>query len=1377
MKPAGPKDPGAVLDTLEPIDRSIVELLAVLHDDETVSTIARALGKLGQRIGKHSPRNDDTLPHLQRLKERGLLTGERSVVVPESLAHHVMLRLAKEGRLERMTTIVRELRPARKGPGQPISTWAFAVREIRIELYSQRWDAARALARELPRHIFHEVCRPFDGTWVAGLPADLRSHALAGLVETATARLEPVEEAFAMLEAEPAPTDQEHRILVEQLILRGRLDDAERRLAGRRSIEADVGRAFLSLLRGRTAEAIAAYEAALAVFLTMAGGRAAIFPDRAGLFFVVALIAQGTSEALARAAALAEAAKSSHPLQQSYAVLGEVVSVMLGRTELEGLIFLTSWHGLESHDPIAILLQAAAARWVQAKLPSNVRAELEARRARAEAAGLHWYAAQAADLLAERSGKAKGTPVIEGARLADLVSPRERWAEILSALVDLASAAKPVKPAAVAPKAEDDHRLAWIVRKNSYGITLEPREQSRAKGGWSKGKPVALKRLSEEARTLPFLTRADLAACATITGTTTYEYFGRYPRTDYLLDPARALIALAGSPNVVVELSPGSFEPCEILKAVPRLQVESKGARMALSLVPRPSGDEETLTLVDSGPRAVEIVEFAPIHHAIARALGKKPLEVPSSGEAQLRAALSALSARVAVQADLAGDAGDAGEDTEAVRGDPRPCLLVRALGEGLSVAAHVRPLGAEGPLARPGRGGAMFLTPIEGRRARATRDPSEETRRLEDALAACPVLASCRTAGADFVLPDRERALEALLELRALGSDVAVEWPDGEALQVSDAVGSERLRWSIASEAGGFLAQGALTIPAHADLELAELADYLTASPGRFLRLAGEPRYLALTAELRQRLDEILGLGERAGRGLRIHPLAAPALVDLLGQSHLEADKGWRRHVERFTVGGADAAVPSTFRGELRPYQLDGFRWLERLGRWGAGGCLADDMGLGKTIQAIALLVHRAPEGPALVVAPTSVVPGWIDEVQRFAPTLQVRTFAGPARAQDLKGLGPFDLVVTSYSILQLDVDALAELDFATVVLDEAQLIKNAETKRARAAVRLRARMRVATTGTPIENRLDDLHGIFSFLDPGLLGSAPSFQARFGHPIERDRDPRARSALRRLIAPFVLRRTKTQVLPELPARTEVTLRIPLELAEMAIYEVIREEALAQLASVVPAGRGKKPSRFQILAAIMRLRRAASNARLVLPDAKAPSAKLAALGELLDDLLPNQHRVLVFSQFTDHLALVKAMLDERGVSYQYLDGSTPMAARKAAVDAFQAGQGEVFLISLKAGGFGLNLTAADYVVHMDPWWNPAVEDQASDRAHRIGQSRPVTLYRLVARDTIEDRILALHHRKRELAAGILEGGDLAGSMSEAALLELIRGPQ
>ena len=1225
--PHAPEDPAVALSALTPSDRMVVELVAVFSDTETPSSITRALGKLGHRIGRRAPRNDDVVPILKSLKERRFLVGAQDVAVPEMLAHHAMLGAAREGRLERMAAIVRDIRPARKAPDQPFSSWVLAVRELRIELYAKRWDALRTLAGRLPRHIFHDVCRPLDRAWIAEMPADLRSHALAGIVETATTRLAPVDEAFAMLEAEPALTEPEHRILVEQLVLRGRLDDAERRLSGRRSIEADGGRALLTVVRGRIAEAITAYEAALAILQKMAGQQAATFPDRAGLFFVVALLAEGSPASLARAAALAGAVKSSHALHQGHAMLAEVVSVMARRAEPETLVFITSEEKVEKRDPIELLLQAAAALWVQAELPHGARFELETRRARAEAAGLRWYAAQAADLLAALAGKPPGArPEIDGACLASLVSPRERWADTLGTLLEIAAAQKPASPAASAPREEANRRLAWIVRKHPYGIVLEPREQTRTRGGWSKGKPVAFKRLAEEASQLGFLTSADLAACATIQGTTTYEYFGRYPRVNYEIDDARALLALAGSANVVVEVSEGSFEPCEIRQAAPRLEVKKDGGRLSLSLVPRPNRDEETLTIVDGGLRAVEIVAFAPIHHAIARALGAKPLDVPSSGEAQLRAALHALSGRVAVQADLEIDAGDA----EAVCGHSRPCFLLRALGDGLSVAAHVRPFGAEGPVARPGRGGATFLAQVSGHTARAVRDLAEETRRLEGALAACPVLSACRSADADFVLPDRDRALEAILELRALGSEVAVEWPDGEALEVSDATGLERLRWEITSDAGSFVARATLLIPDHADLELADLADYLSASPGRFLRLAGEPRYLALTADLRTRLDEILGLGERSGRALRIHPLAAPLVADLLGSSRVEADPGWQAQVARFAASGAEAAVPSTLRGELRPYQLDGFRWLERLGRWGAGGCLADDMGLGKTIQAIALLLHRAPEGPALVVAPTSVVPNWVDEVQRFAPTLRVRTFAGPARAKDLEGLGPFDVLVTSYSLLQLDIDALAKIELATVVLDEAQIIKNAETKRARAAGRLRARLRVATTGTPIENRLDDLHSIFSFLNPGLLGTPQGFQARFARPIERERDPRARSLLRRLIAPFVLRRSKTQVLPELPARTEVTLRVPLEVEEMALYEVIREEALAQLARDVPGGRSKGPGRIQILAAIMRLRQAASNARLVLPEAKAPSAKLAALGELLDDLLPNQHKLLVF---------------------------------------------------------------------------------------------------------------------------------------------------
>ncbi|MEP7122419.1 MAG: hypothetical protein ABJE95_15965 [Byssovorax sp.] len=784
------RQPVELLAELEPGERAVVELLSVLFDSETVSLLARGLGKMGLRISGHSPRNDDVLPILNSLKERGIVTGKGDFAVPAGLMQQATKAVARDGRFEQVAAVARALRPPRRTSDKPFSTWALAVREMRIELYSRQWEAARALVRELPRHVFSDVCKPFDPAWVAELPADLRSHALAGVVETSAANLDPAEEAFAMLEAEAELTDSEHRVLLEQLVLRGRLDDAERRLAGRRSIESDVVRALLLFLRGQTAEAITAYEAALVVYLEMAGKRARLFPERMGVFFVVALIAEGTLPSLARAKDLSEAVKDTHPLHASYAILSEVLGVLAGRDEPDYLLFITRTGDVERRDPMDVLLQAAAALWTKAKLPNDVRAELEKRRARAEAAGLRWYAAQAADILAVLSAKAsRAHPDIEGARLATVVSPRERWAEKLGLLLEIASAQKPAKPALGVPRGETDRRLAWIVRKHPYGITLEPREQTRTKGAWSKGRPVAFKRLFEEGRALGFLSDADLVACATIKGTTTYESYGRYPRTDYSLDDARALRALAGSANVVVEVSDGLFEQCEIREAAPRLEVVRANGRMSLSLVPRPRNEKETVTIVESGPRAVEIVEFAPIHHAIARALGTKPLDVPTSGETQLRATLSALSDRVAVQADLSSDAADA----EAVRGDPRPYFLLRALGSGLSAAAHVRPLGAKGPLARPGRGGATFLAQLAGRPARASRDSEEETRRFESVLSACPALAAWRSGDADFVLPDVERALEALTELRALRGDIAIEWPDGEALQVSDAVGIEQ--------------------------------------------------------------------------------------------------------------------------------------------------------------------------------------------------------------------------------------------------------------------------------------------------------------------------------------------------------------------------------------------------------------------------------------------------------------------------------------------------------------------------------------------------------------------------------------------------------
>jgi SNF2 family DNA or RNA helicase len=487
-----------------------------------------------------------------------------------------------------------------------------------------------------------------------------------------------------------------------------------------------------------------------------------------------------------------------------------------------------------------------------------------------------------------------------------------------------------------------------------------------------------------------------------------------------------------------------------------------------------------------------------------------------------------------------------------------------------------------------------------------------------------------------------------------------------------------------------------------------------------------------------------------------------------------VKSDAAWKKHISQIRAA-ADwtPAIPETLQAELRDYQVEGFVWMSRLARWGAGACLADDMGLGKTVQAIAVMLDRAEAGPCLVVAPTSVCPNWQAEIARFAPTLTThRLPATGDRAALIEGLGARDVLVCSYGLLHQSADLLGGRSWRMVVLDEAQAIKNAETKRAQAVQGLQAGFRLALTGTPVENYLDELWSLFNFVNAGVLGSREGFQKRFARPIERDKDVHARQALRALLRPFLLRRTKAAVLSELPPRTEQTLSVEMLEGERAFYEALRQRSLERIEALdAPEGRRK----IQILAEITKLRRACCNPALIDAAAGVPSGKLATFLDLTEELIRNRHKALVFSQFVGHLELVRAALDARGVRYEYLDGSTPSAEREKRVAAFQAGGADLFLISLKAGGTGLNLTAADYVVHLDPWWNPAVEDQASDRAHRIGQERPVTIYRLVMQDSIEERILALHRDKRDLASELLDGSETAGRLSEEALLDLIRG--
>ncbi|HKA14095.1 MAG TPA: DEAD/DEAH box helicase [Myxococcota bacterium] len=453
-----------------------------------------------------------------------------------------------------------------------------------------------------------------------------------------------------------------------------------------------------------------------------------------------------------------------------------------------------------------------------------------------------------------------------------------------------------------------------------------------------------------------------------------------------------------------------------------------------------------------------------------------------------------------------------------------------------------------------------------------------------------------------------------------------------------------------------------------------------------------------------------------------------------------------------------ASAALPPDLTAVLRGYQSEGVRWLAGLRELALPALLADDMGLGKTLQALC-----AVRGRTLVVAPTSVVPNWAAEAERFRPALRVCVYHGPARALDPSA----DLTLTSYALLRLDSDALCGVEWDTVVLDESQAIKNADSQVARAAHRLPGRFRIALTGTPIENRLAELWSQFQFLSRGWLGSLNDFRERYAKPIA-DGDAVAADRLRARVRPFVLRRHKRDVAPELPPRTEVVLHVELADDERQVYDAIRAATREDVATRFAAG----GSAFQVLEALLRLRQAACDAALVPGGRIQRSAKLEVLRENLEESVAEGHKALVFSQWTSLLDRVEPVLRAAELPFARLDGST--RDRAAVVDAFQSESGPpVMLVSLRAGGTGLNLTAADSVFILDPWWNPAVEEQAADRAHRIGQTRPVMVYRLVATGTVEERVLALQARKRALTEAALGAAD-ATAITREELLELLR---
>lgn len=549
----------------------------------------------------------------------------------------------------------------------------------------------------------------------------------------------------------------------------------------------------------------------------------------------------------------------------------------------------------------------------------------------------------------------------------------------------------------------------------------------------------------------------------------------------------------------------------------------------------------------------------------------------------------------------------------------------------------------------------------------------------------------------------------------------------------------------------------------------LASGQEFMILPSGRYFRLGQQAfaRLRDLIAEARDLHDLPPGT-LRAGR-------SQAGLWQELGELGVVSGQAaaWQESVRALGADGAQALeTPAGLQATLRPYQRQGLGWLVSLWRHGLGGILADDMGLGKTLQTLALICHAVDEGrtgaPFLVVAPASVVGNWAQEAARFAPHLDVRTVTRTRSLGD--DLREAHIVITSYNLFRLESDDYAALPWAGLILDEAQFLKNAQSQNFRSAKLLPVPFKLAITGTPMENNLGELWALLSVAAPGLLPDQDRFASHYRKPIERERDEQRLAQLRRRIRPLVLRRRKAEVATELPPKQEQTLDLELHPAHRRIYQAyLQRERQKVLGLLGDLGR----NRFEIFRSLTLLRQASLDLSLVDPAHEGiASAKLDALAERVSALVAEGHKVLVFSQFTRFLTIARQRLADAGVTSSYLDGRT--RDRAEAIAGFKRGDAPVFLVSLKSGGFGLNLTEADYCILLDPWWNPATEAQAVDRTHRIGQTRSVMVYRLVARDTIEEKVMALQTRKAELFSSVLDGGDLAtGELTAADIRDLL----
>lgn len=1236
-------------------------------------------------------------------------------------------------------------------------------REMRLARYLDKpgdfshyfYDLIRRQSSEYTQQAVLDFWLPpvFDLEKVKVLPPGIRAFLLNEKLSYQTFHLTPADGyLFYVLEKlpdfDPVVRENLARLSGQLLLLQGNRTALHKILGHFGPLNANVFAGFQHLIAGRTTESVAAFQQAHKELRRESRSPKNVLTNLAGIFQIMAQLKT----------------RDATLFPQMEAHIDQVFRD--GTSYLQAFVFLrAALHAVQNNKTAAMRMLSTKQEysfplihcfkylcqfWVEPK--SIDRKELAEYHELLRQNGYDWLAAEMLALRAEldttdlalRTESEQQIAALQIEPLAHLLPRVEAWENALNMLTGMANRQAPTAR-------ENDARLAWFVDFEQK--SLQPKEQSFGKKGWTAGRIVPDFRL--RAADLPCMTEQDKRIAQALEYGSYYYLHKSLPVWKAMA--GHPLLFLAKSPEVAVELT--EEQPTLITQKV------EGGFRLRFSHV----FETEGFQIVKETPTRYKLVIVGAEQAKIAQMFDGSSLFIPEKAADRLNAAMTGLAQRIPVQSVFEE------EHLPEVPADARVCLHLLPVGDGFHVELYAKPFTDTPPYFEPGAGEPSAVTLVGGLRVRTVRDLELEKANVALLLAEVEILRSVAPLDKVWTLENAQQCLELLTQIHTLvqNKGILLEWPKGEKFKVSKVAGFDQFAMRIRGENNWFEVEGELRVDENRVLTLQELLA-LSASGNRFVEI-GPGQFIALTNEFRRRLRQIDGLmSARKGGALQLHPLAAGALeafTELVQDA--EFDQKFKENREKLRAAfEVKYPLPKKFNAQLRPYQQEGFEWLSRCAAASLGACLADDMGLGKTIQALALLTTRAKLGPALVVAPASVCRNWMAETQKFAPALRPVLFGEGDRAAVIDQAVKGDLLIVTYDLLARSGDHFVKKQFATVILDEAQFIKNRATKRSETAMQLHGDFRLIMTGTPLENHLGELWNLFQFANPGLLGSIEHFNERFALPIEKYRDEDRREQLRRLVQPFILRRRKDEVLRELPAKTEITLRVPLSPEERVFYEALRRNALEALSADTGAGAGEK--HLRILAEIMRLRRAACHPNLA--DANAgfkSSAKLELFGEIVDELLENGHKALVFSQFVGHLAILETYLKKKKIAYQYLDGQTPLAKRQQSIEAFQAGQGDLFLISLRAGGTGLNLTAADYVIHTDPWWNPAVEDQATDRAHRIGQEKPVTVYRLVAEQTIEEKILLLHAQKRDLADSLLSGADVSAKLTAEELLALI----